>query len=134
MLEPTPVVSTAPLLSVNTDGASSFNRVLRGPGPSEEYMLEEELGKGAFAYVWRATRVATTEQVAIKIFSQHEALVGDPQGLERAFKQEVRILEAVRDLKCPHVVEMKTSFADRDTGQRCIVLTLAAGGSLESRV
>jgi serine/threonine protein kinase len=69
-------------------------------GPDGRYTLNEEVGEGGFAHVFRATDEVTKRNVALKVLK--EAYTEDPQVIER-WNREVF---AIASLESPHVVTM----------------------------
>lgn len=95
------------------------------------FCLDEPIGRGTAAYVWRATDLATLTKVAVKIFSS--PLGHAPEGHEAV--REARALEAVRNR---HVVQMiATGFISHPaTGMQTpyLVLELVPGGNLREQL
>jgi serine/threonine-protein kinase len=71
------------------------------PGTVPGFRLEEEIGQGATGLVYKATRIGTSESLAIKIL--HLSLVGDVEMVQR-FKQEA---ELTSSLSSRHIVGVK---------------------------
>lgn len=91
------------------------------------FCLDEPIGRGTAAYVWRATDLASLEKVAVKIFSL--PLGHAPQGHEAA--REALALRSVAD---PHVVGLVTdgTISHPATGVQTpyLVLELVPGQNL----
>ena len=91
------------------------------------FCLDEPIGRGAAAYVWRATDLASLEKVAVKIFSS--PLGHAPQGHEA-----VREAAALRAVENPQVVRMITTgtISHPATGVQTpyLVLELVPGANL----
>ncbi|MBN1966408.1 MAG: serine/threonine protein kinase [Anaerolineae bacterium] len=66
----------------------------------DDYRVEDLLGRGAAARIYRATDTAFDRQVALKIMHQHAA--DDPEYVTR-FKREAR---AIASLQHPHIIEL----------------------------
>jgi serine/threonine-protein kinase len=90
------------------------------------YRLEEPLGAGGSAQVWRATDGKTRETVAVKRL--HPLVFGDEAGRERL----VREFRALRDLDEPHVVRVRDLELTDDEG--ALILDFVAGPSLAQRL
>lgn len=95
------------------------------------YCLDEPIGRGAAAYVWRATDLATLEKVAVKIFSA--PLGHTPQGHE-ALREAAALAAAVH----PRVVGLLShgSISHPETGARTpyLVLELVPGPNLRQDI
>lgn len=86
------------------------------------YDIDAELGRGAFATVYRATEQSTGRVVAIKVL--HPELLADRRFVE-LFEAEA---ETVRRLAHPNIVAIfHTGVID---GRLCQIMTYAQGGSL----
>jgi serine/threonine-protein kinase len=90
------------------------------------YRLEEPLGAGGSAQVWRATDRETRETVAVKRL--HPIVFGDEAGRERL----VREFRALRDLDEPHVVRVRDLELTEDDG--ALILDYVPGPSLAQRL
>nr|WP_231703881.1 serine/threonine-protein kinase [Arthrobacter sp. zg-Y179] len=94
------------------------------------FCLDEPIGHGTAAYVWRATDLASLQKVAVKIFSA--PLGHAPQGHEA-----VREAAALRAVENPHVVRMISTgtISHPDTGVQTpyLVLELVRGADLRHR-
>jgi eukaryotic-like serine/threonine-protein kinase len=90
------------------------------------YRLEEPLGAGGSAQVWRATDRRTGETVAVKRL--HPVVFADQAGRERL----VREFRALRDLDEPHVVRVRDLELTGDEG--ALILDYVAGPSLAARL
>src|SRR6266851_521680 len=75
----------------------------------QNYVLHEELGRGAMGRVHRATRRDTGAEVAAKLLWPH--LAGDPEIVAR-FLRERLILTKIKD---PHLVPVLDLVAESDT-------------------
>ncbi len=90
----------------------------------DDYLLEERLGSGGMASVFRARHVATGAPYALK------ALASDDPELLLRFEREGRALAALG--RHPHVVRVHA--AARAAGRAYLVLDLVPGGSLADRL
>ncbi len=90
-----------------------------------QYTLQEELGRGGSATVYRATHGALGNQVAIKVLSPE--LSGDENARKR-FTQEAQIASA---LEHPNIVRILD--LDDDRGQIYIAMDYVSGGNLKKR-
>jgi eukaryotic-like serine/threonine-protein kinase len=88
----------------------------------DRYRLEETLGAGGMAEVWRATDERLKRSVAIKFPARN--LVDDPEFLVRFFSEA----QAVARLSHPHVVKV-LDFGEFE-GRSYLVMEHVAGGSL----
>ena len=89
------------------------------------YRLEQKLGQGGTAAVFRATDLELEEEVAIKIFT---TALDDPD-MVRRFKQE---LSVTRKLSHPNVVRLHDIGSDR--GFRFLTMEVLTGEDLASRM
>src|SRR5262245_35324777 len=90
------------------------------------YRLEEPLGAGGSAQVWRATDTRTREVVAVKRL--HPFVFADRAGRERLLRE----FRALRDLDEPHVVRVRDLELTDDDG--ALILDYVAGPSLATRL
>ena len=90
------------------------------------YRLDEPLGAGGSAQVWRATDKRTGDVVAVKRL--HPLVFADQFGRER-LRREFR---ALRDLDEPHVVRVRDLELTDDDG--ALILDYVAGPSLATRL
>jgi len=91
-----------------------------------EYLLEEQIGEGGMATVWRARHVHLQEPVAIKVMST--TLMGDPDTRER-FLQEAR---AMARLQHRNILGAKEFF--EEDGVFYLVMPYIDSGTLEDRI
>jgi serine/threonine-protein kinase len=92
---------------------------------AERYRLDERIGAGGMAVVFRATDVELGESIALKVFTQ---VVHDEQAEER-FKRELRLS---RQLQNPHIVRLFDIGTYR--GIRYISMELLKGCDLRARM
>src|SRR5262245_19150240 len=90
------------------------------------YRLEEPLGTGGSAQVWRATDTKTRATVAVKRL--HPVVFADEAGRGRL----VREFRALRDLDEPHIVRVRDLELTKDDG--ALILDYIAGPSLATRL
>jgi serine/threonine-protein kinase len=90
------------------------------------YRLEEPLGTGGSAQVWRATDTKTRDTVAVKRL--HPVVFADEAGRERLLRE----FRALRDLDEPHIVRVRDLELTRDDG--ALILDYVAGPSLAARL
>ena len=88
-----------------------------------KYTLHEELGRGGYGTVYRATDNVLEVERALKVL--HPALVADPDFIER-FKREARL---AAQLKHPHIVPVYD--LGEDQGSFFLAMELMTGGSLK---
>lgn len=92
----------------------------------DRYRLEETLGSGGMAEVWRAVDERLERSVAIKFPAAN--LVDDPEFMVRFFSEA----QAVARLSHPNVVHV-LDFGEHD-GQSYLVMEYAPGGSLKELI
>jgi serine/threonine protein kinase len=97
-----------------------------GPGTplGQNYVLHEELGRGAMGRVHRATRRDTGAEVVAKLLWPH--LAGDPEIVAR-FVRERLILTRIKN---PHLVQVLDLVAESDT--LAIISELVRGPNLRT--
>jgi tRNA A-37 threonylcarbamoyl transferase component Bud32 len=118
----TPLAATVAALGQGALLLRARRRALRRAGP---YLLEERLGQGAAATVWRAR--AGREIVALKLFEAEAMAAGDAR--ERFFR-EARIGSEIRH---PAVVRIHDAGELAD-GRCFLAMELIAGRSLEAEL
>lgn len=91
-----------------------------------KYELHEQLGRGGFGTVYRATDTTLDRVVALKIL--HPQLTTDPDFLDR-FRKEAKFLAS---LQSPYIVTVH-ELAEVD-GRIFIAMEYLAGGSLKDRL
>ncbi|MGI8757263.1 MAG: serine/threonine-protein kinase, partial [Acidimicrobiales bacterium] len=96
------------------------------PSRLGRYEVDELLGVGAFATVFRARDDRLDSEVALKVLAENHSF--DPDLRER-FITEGHLLRRVAS---PHVVTVY-DLDETDTGRPFLVLELAAGGDLRTR-
>ena len=89
------------------------------------YRLDEVIGRGGMAIVWRATDLQLERSVAIKIIS--DVLADDPRFVAR-FEREARLAAA---LNHPNLVKV-FDFSVEDE-RPCLIMEYVAGGTLAER-
>ena len=90
------------------------------------YEILNELGRGAFATVFRARDTILGREVALKVL--HPSLMADPAFVRR-FENDAR---AAAQLDHPHIVAIH-DFGQAD-GRLYIVMPLLPGGNLADRL
>jgi serine/threonine-protein kinase len=90
------------------------------------YRLEEPLGAGGSAQVWRATDTRTGDAVAVKRL--HPLVFADQAGRERLLRE----FRALRDLDERHIVRVRDLELTDDDG--ALILDYIAGPSLAARL
>jgi serine/threonine-protein kinase len=93
------------------------------PQQIDRYLVERELGRGAFGVVFRARHAVTGRAVALKVL--HTRHVGDAELVERFFR------EARASTRSPHIVDVLDASLDAD-GAPFLALELLEGSDLES--
>lgn len=91
--------------------------------PQRAYQLDEEIGRGAAATVWRARDRGAGREVAVKVL--HEEHMGHPKAVAR-FLQERSILLGLRH---PNIVRVHDLLSTSD-GALALVMDLVHGGNL----
>lgn len=90
----------------------------------EGYEVSEEIGRGTYGVVWRATRMKTGQEVAIKVLDESKGLNWE------YFRRELSMLIDLEEH--PHTLTILD--AQLDSSPPLIVMPLAEGGSLEKAV
>jgi len=88
----------------------------------DNYQVFNQLGKGGFATVFKARRISSGEEVAIKMVDKQQMLAS---GMAERVKQEVEIHSR---LKHPAILEVLGYFEDH--AKVYLVLELAENGEL----
>ena len=91
------------------------------------YRLEERIGQGGFAGVWRATDLRDQSDVAIKVL--HGQFAEDKSRRERFFRGAWKMSE----LQHPAIVRVLEPYGD-ENGQFYFVMEYLAGGTLHAAV
>ncbi|MCA9608019.1 MAG: serine/threonine protein kinase, partial [Myxococcales bacterium] len=92
----------------------------------EKYRLEEPIGQGGMATVWRATHTTLDRPVAVKFL---EAVGTHAKQLAARFLNEAKLAAGLRHR---HVVDI-VDFGVTDHGQPFMVMELLEGKSLADR-
>ncbi|MCC3280362.1 serine/threonine protein kinase [Arthrobacter sp. zg-Y40] len=87
-------LSQAPSLPRTDSSGFSPHILIEG-----RFCLDEPIGRGTAAYVWRATDLATLDKVAVKIFSA-------PLGHSPSGREAAREAEALTAVRSPRVVQV----------------------------
>jgi len=95
---------------------------------AERFRLEEKIGEGGMASVWRATDQTLTRHVAVKFLyirdiRQHDNMI-------RAFLREARIAAAIRHRNVVDILD----FGTHKNGLPFMVMELLEGESMEDRL
>jgi serine/threonine protein kinase len=95
---------------------------------AERFRLEEKIGEGGMASVWRATDQTLTRHVAVKFLyirdiRQHDNMI-------RAFLREARIAAAIRHRNVVDILD----FGTHKSGLPFMVMELLEGESMEDRL
>lgn len=98
--------------------------ILIGATIDEKYLIEDTLGRGAMAVVYRGTQIATGRPVALKRLALHST-----EGIMR-FSREIRNHS---QLNHPNIVEF-LEFVGSKSGQFFLVMELAEGCGLEDLI
>src|SRR5690349_4376672 len=111
-----------------------MNAVSKTPDPRDRnapragsYRLDEEIERGGFGIVYRATHVPTGAVAAVKVL--HTELFADPSSTLR-FEREAAVVLA---LPHPNIVQVHECGRLED-GRPYIAMELLAGQSLEKRL
>lgn len=95
------------------------------------YLLEERLGSGAFATVWRGYDPELDSAVAIKVLAENWAADG---GVCERFLAEARLLRRIVHPAVVRVHDVGTAYGDDGFARPYFVMDLVEGGTLESRL
>lgn len=108
---------------LHLEGASSAPAldILLGATIDAKYLIEDTLGRGAMAVVYRGKQIGTDRPVALKKLSLHST-----EGIMR-FSREIRNHSQLRH---PNIVEF-LEFVGAKSGQFFLVMELAEGCGLE---
>jgi hypothetical protein len=87
------------------------------------YVLQEQIGRGGFGTVFRATQIGLDEDVAVKIVRPH---VLDDPNLKARFEREIYVAKQLRHPNTIRVLDV----AETEAGVPFYVMELAAGRSL----
>lgn len=90
------------------------------------YTLDEVIGEGAFATVWRGSQDLLEREVAIK---QVRAELANRVEFVRRFEVEAQLIAAVEH---PHIVPLYDYWREADAAY--LVMRMLPGGSLEQRI
>ena len=98
------------------------------PRQIDRYLIERELGKGAFGTVYRARHTITGRAVALKLLHAH--LASDAEVVERFFREA----RAAASTRSPHIVDVLDAGVDAATKAPFLALELLDGVDLESHL
>ncbi|MBI3410329.1 MAG: serine/threonine protein kinase [Planctomycetes bacterium] len=92
----------------------------QGAEPYPGYRLVHFLGKGGWGQVWKVKRLADGKHLAVKFLASQSQL---------ASAQEIRALQAIRQLRHPHILQMEQVWSC--PGFIAILMELAEGSLLD---
>ncbi len=92
----------------------------------EKYRLEEPIGQGGMASVWRATHLVLQNAVAVKVMDAP----GGRAKLTKRFLREARLTSGLRHRNVVQILD----FGMMDDGQPFMVMELLHGKSLADRL
>lgn len=98
-----------------------------GPGLLEKYELQERLGRGGMAEVWKAFDTRLQRYVAIKFLQA--ALQSDPTFVTR-FVLEARAVASLRHPNIVQIYDFETSAQDSEDGPAYMVMDYIEGPTL----
>jgi tRNA A-37 threonylcarbamoyl transferase component Bud32 len=110
---------------------SGFEGLLTGHTLAGRYHVEEVIGRGGFAAVYRATDQRLGRTVAVKVITQSASNPEMRADLQRRFEREAR---AIAMLHHPNVVTVFDFGADPDLGLDFLVMELLRGEVLSDRL
>lgn len=93
---------------------------------ADRYLLEEEIGQGGMATVYRATDTRLHRSVAIKIL--HPFLASKSESAERFLRES----QAIARLHHPNIIEIFDASQDATTQTQFIVMELIEGQTLQA--
>jgi len=110
---------------------SGFEGLLTGHTLAGRYHVEEVIGRGGFAAVYRATDERLGRTVAVKVITQSASNPEMRAEMQRRFEREAR---AIAMLHHPNVVTVFDFGADPDLGLDFLVMELLQGEVLSDRL
>jgi len=110
---------------------SGFEGLLTGHTLAGRYHVEEVIGRGGFAAVYRATDQRLGRTVAVKVITQSASNPEMRAEMQRRFEREAR---AIAMLHHPNVVTVFDFGADPDLGLDFLVMELLQGEVLSDRL
>ena len=96
----------------------------------DDYVIQERLGRGANAVVFRAFQTSLQRDVALKVVSLN-SLLGDDEKLYERFDQEARLIASLEHL---HILPVYNYHIVRDDEFAYIAMRLLTGGTLADRM
>jgi serine/threonine-protein kinase len=111
--------------------ASGFEGLLTGHTLADRYHVDEVIGRGGFAAVYRATDQRLGRTVAIKVITQSSSSPEMRAEMQRRFEREAR---AIAMLHHPNVVTVYDFGADPVLGLDFLVMELLRGEVLSDRL
>ena len=91
---------------------------------ANRYKIEQELGRGGMAVVYRALDTRLQRHVALKLL--HPFLATQPESAARFLRES----EAIAKLHHPNIVEIFDAGVDEDSGSHYLVMELVEGPTL----
>lgn len=92
-----------------------------------DYTIQEKLGEGAFAEVFKAQNKKTKESVAIKFIRKKEIFVD--QEKQKLLFNEISVMKKLRH---PNIIRLRDVYETKD--HICLVMDLVTGGELLDKV
>jgi len=111
--------------------ASGFEGLLTGHTLAERYSVDEVIGRGGFAAVYRATDARLGRTVAVKVITQNGGSAELRDEIQRRFEREAR---AIAMLHHPNVVTVYDFGVDPGLGLDFLVMELLRGEVLSDRL
>ncbi len=96
----------------------------------DDYVIQERLGRGANAVVFRAYQVSLQRDVALKVVSLN-SLLGDDENLYQRFDQEARLIASLEHL---HILPVYNYHIVEEDEFAYIAMRLLTGGTLADRM
>src|SRR3712207_2916009 len=108
-----------------------FESLLKGHTLGERYRIEEVIGRGGFAAVYRALDERLGRPVALKVVTLSASAPEVHEGIRRRFQREARAIARIRH---PNVVTLYDFGTDPVLGLDYLVMELLYGESLARRL
>ncbi|MFL5381731.1 MAG: protein kinase domain-containing protein [Longimicrobiaceae bacterium] len=110
---------------------SGFESLLAGHRLAGRYHVEEVIGRGGFAAVYRATDERLGRTVAVKVITHSAGAADLRDEIQKRFQREAR---AIASLQHPNVVTVYDFGADETLGLDFLVMELLEGEVLSERL